>query len=115
MDKTQSISAISLDSTVRVAKEDVDTSVKRFESALEKLASKVEDSAQKIQNVKDIANKPKDIAIGIKNRALWMSRTVRDNPAPYLVAAAGIASAIGLVLWVRSQDYHWEFPKDIGV
>ncbi len=112
MNKTTSIS---IDSSIRVAKEDVDSSVKRFEMALGQLANKVEDSAQKIQHVKDIANKPKDLVINLKNRAVWVTQTVQKNPAPYLVAAAGIAGAVGLVLWVRSQKYHWEFPKDIGI
>lgn len=107
--------SINPDITVRVAQEGVHSSVQRFGDALEKLANKVGDSADTIHHVKELAQKPHDIYVNLKEKAEDALATVRKNPAPYAVAVAGIAVALGVFLWVRSEDPHWEFPHDIGI
>lgn len=103
MNKAQFINP---DSSAQLAQEGVEYSVKRFENALEKLMAKVEDSAQIIQHVENIANKPKDLLLNLKHKTEAAVDMIRRNPAPYFIAVAGIASAVGIFLWVRSQkDY----------
>lgn len=106
---------INEDISVRVAQESVHSSVERFGHALEKLANKVGDSANTIQHVKEIAQKPHDLYVGLKEKADEAVALVRKNPAPYAVAVAGIAVALGIFLWVRAEDPHWEFPRNIGI
>lgn len=105
------VQSTSLESGIMNAKENVNSSVKRFEQALEQLANKVEDSAHTIEQVKSLARKPKDIALAVKDRAVWAAKTVAENPLPYLVAVASIAGAYWLL---RTRKSHWEFPKDFA-
>lgn len=103
------------DIAIRVAQEGVHSSVQRFGSALEHLANKVGDSADTIQHVKELAQKPHDFYVNLKEKTEEAVSVVRKNPAPYAVAVASIAVALGIFLWVRSEDPDWEFPRDIGI
>ena len=94
--------------SIQTAQDTVVSSVKRFEEALEMLAGKVEDSAEQFKIVKEIATAPKHIAEAVKTRAVWVTQTVKKNPASYAIA---VASIVGAYWWLSSQKSHWELPK----
>jgi hypothetical protein len=96
--------------SVRHAESAVDSSINRFESAMEHLADRVEDTSHKLQHVMDLVERQQDELLHLKDRAKQAIEPMRPyiaqlqrNPRPYILGAVSFVAALFALTYIGKR------------
>jgi len=86
---------------VHHAESAVNSSIGRFENAMEHLADRVEDTSRKLQHVMDLVERQQDELVHLKDRAAQAIEPIKPyiaqvqrNPRPYILGALSFVGAL---------------------